>query len=110
MKINSSVAQKITQVLIVAGAFSLASCDKNATNNANDFPKPVMIVHPQPARDAVKRKLSGILNPVETANVSFEVAGKVEAVYFEIGQKFKKGDVLASLDKRVYELNVEQRK
>lgn len=50
------------------------------------------------------RTISGIVAPVETANLSFEVHGKVNSVKVNLGSEVKKGQVLASLDKRNFNL------
>jgi HlyD family secretion protein len=45
---------------------------------------------------------------VRTVMMSFRVSGKIEAVYADEGQKVKKGEVLAVLDKRLYQEYVNQ--
>ena len=50
------------------------------------------------------RIISGIIAPVETANLSFEVFGKIQEVKVSLGSEVKKGQVLASLDKRSFNL------
>jgi len=50
------------------------------------------------------RTISGIIVPVETADLSFEVRGKVQGVKVNLGSEVKKGDILASLDKRSFNL------
>lgn len=43
---------------------------------------------------------SGILKPVEEINVSSKIAGKVEAVYYEVGQEVQQGQILFTLDQK----------
>ncbi|MBT8364359.1 MAG: efflux RND transporter periplasmic adaptor subunit, partial [Deltaproteobacteria bacterium] len=52
------------------------------------------------------RKFSGVVEAADKSSVSFEVAGNVQEVSVNVGDKVSKGDVLAVLDKRTYELNV----
>ena len=52
------------------------------------------------------RKFSGVIEAADKSSVSFEVAGNVQEVRVKVGDKVAKGDVLAVLDKRTYELNV----
>ena len=52
------------------------------------------------------RKFSGVVEAADKSSVSFEVAGNVQEVRVNVGDKVSKGDVLAVLDKRTYELNV----
>ena len=50
------------------------------------------------------RTISGIVASVEMANLSFEVHGKVQEVKVNLGSEVKKGHVLASLNKRSFNL------
>lgn len=52
------------------------------------------------------RKFSGVIEAADKSSVSFEVAGNVQEVSVNVGDKVSKGDVLAVLDKSTYELNV----
>jgi RND family efflux transporter MFP subunit len=52
------------------------------------------------------RKFSGVVEAADKSSVSFEVAGNVQEVRVNVGDKVSKGDVLAVLDKSEYELNV----
>ncbi len=51
---------------------------------------------------------TGSLQADETATVSNEVAGKLAAVYVDFGDRVRKGQVLAELDKRELELQLER--
>jgi RND family efflux transporter MFP subunit len=53
-----------------------------------------------------QRKFPGTIEPVESSQLSFEVDGTVEAVQVDVGDRFKKGDVLAHLDNRPYKLDL----
>ena len=56
------------------------------------------------------RKFPGTVKAVNTASLSFEVGGLVQTVRVDIGDKVKKGWLLAALDKKPFELNVESSK
>lgn len=51
---------------------------------------------------------SGIVRAAESSELSFEVAGNVEQVLVDIGDRVGKGDILATLDKEPYELEVKK--
>lgn len=51
------------------------------------------------------RRLAGIVEPVETASLSFLVSGKVDKVNVKLGESVTLGDQLASLDLRSFTLN-----
>ncbi len=53
-----------------------------------------------------QRKFPGTIEPVDSSQLSFEVDGVVSAVNVDIGDKFKKGDVLAYLDNQSFRLGV----
>lgn len=53
------------------------------------------------------RKFSGIVHATDSANLSFEVSGRMVAVKVDIGNRVKKGQVLAVLDKEPYRLAVD---
>lgn len=53
------------------------------------------------------RKFSGIVRATDSSNLSFEVSGKVEAVYVDVGDPVQKGQRLAVLDKEPYQLDVD---
>jgi RND family efflux transporter MFP subunit len=56
------------------------------------------------------RTLSGIVAPVESTSLSFEVMGKVESVEVKLGDAVKKGQVLAQLNHRSLTLSVKSAK
>jgi RND family efflux transporter MFP subunit len=53
------------------------------------------------------RKFSGIVNAVNSSNLSFEVGGNVKTVHVDIGDRVRKGQILAVLDKESYLLDVD---
>ena len=64
-----------------------------------------IVVQPQ---DAVSiRRVSGLVRAVNRAPLAFEVAGTVAKVMVKSGDRVKKGQVLASLDPRQYQLNLQ---
>ena len=53
------------------------------------------------------RRLSGSVYPVEATNLSFELGGKVEWVKVKLGAAVKRGDELARLDQRHFNLSMQ---
>lgn len=53
------------------------------------------------------RTLSGIIAPVETASLSFEVNGKTESVSVNLGDTVTKGQQLAKLNQRSFNLGLQ---
>ncbi len=52
------------------------------------------------------RKFSGVVEAADSSSISFEVSGNVQEVRVNVGDKVSKGQVLAVLDTRTYQLNV----
>jgi RND family efflux transporter MFP subunit len=52
-------------------------------------------------------KFSGQVTAVDSSGLSFEVAGQVKSVEVDIGNRVKKGQVLAALDPEPYQLEVD---
>ncbi len=52
------------------------------------------------------REFSGVVEAADRSSISFEVSGNVREVRVDVGDKISKGQVLAVLDKRTYNLNV----
>jgi len=53
-------------------------------------------------------ELSGRLEPIEEATVSFEVSGTVNALNVQEGSEVKIGQLLASTDSKIYDLQAQQ--
>ncbi len=58
----------------------------------------------------VERHITGKIQSADATSLSFEVNGVVKSVNVTLGESFRKGDILASLDPKVYQLSLEQRK
>lgn len=56
------------------------------------------------------RNFSGIVRATNSSNLSFEVSGRVETVHVDIGDHVENGQVLATLDKEPYLLDVDAAK
>jgi RND family efflux transporter MFP subunit len=91
-------------------------CSKQAQQGAAEAASRAQAQEPLSIRVATAqtRKLSrtisvtGSLSPDETVTVSAEVAGRLAAIYFDFGQRVKKGEIIAELDKREYTLQYER--
>jgi len=52
------------------------------------------------------RQFSGVVEAADSSSIGFEVSGNIREVRVDVGDKITKGQVLAFLDKRTYNLNV----
>ncbi len=60
-----------------------------------------------PARIA---RLSGVVEPAETADLAFSVDGTIESIEVDLGDLVKRNELLAVLDREPYELTVDVRR
>ena len=54
------------------------------------------------------RRFPSVLQPADVSLLSFEIAGQLKAVGLEVGQKVQLGDLLAEIDPRSLQTQVEQ--
>ncbi|HXN66842.1 MAG TPA: efflux RND transporter periplasmic adaptor subunit [Bradyrhizobium sp.] len=54
------------------------------------------------------RRFPSVLQPVDVSSLSFEIPGQLKAVTLTVGQKVQLGDVLAEIDPRSLQTQVEQ--
>lgn len=90
----------------------LAGCEERPGAQADQPAPPKPIAWTEVTRfDAQQtRRLPGVLRAAQRAPLSFEVSGRVTEVAVEIGESFERGQVLARLDPRSYELALEERR
>lgn len=67
--------------------------------------RPIAWLEVQPSSFDQVRRLSGTIFPVEEANLSFEVVGRVEWVKVKLGDEVKRGQEIARLDQRNFNLS-----
>ncbi len=89
-------------------AVALAACD-GAPEATEPPPRPIAWTTVEQAAVSETRTLSGVVEPVQRAPLSFEVSGRIAAVAVEIGDRFERGEVLAKLDTRTLELARDER-
>jgi len=94
-------------------ALVLAGCSKNepkAEASSTKAPEPLSVKTVVAETRQIDKAISvtGSLIPDETVTSSFEVAGRIAAIYVDFGQSIRKGQVLAELDKQELSLQVER--
>ncbi|MEO0508968.1 MAG: efflux RND transporter periplasmic adaptor subunit [Verrucomicrobiota bacterium] len=92
--------------LTLAGWFSGCSGDQNAAQSAP--PRMVRSVTVTQDADTFQRTFSGKIHSTQETNLSFKVSGTIARVNVQIGDSFKKGDILAELDPAIYKLAAKQ--
>jgi len=101
----------LLSVLIVIFSISIISCKGNKSKNENTsvemlFPVSVDRVE----KKTIERTLSfvGNLESIDKATIVPDISGKLWKIYVDVGERVKKGQVLAELDHRHIDLQLEQ--
>ena len=94
-------------LMIALCTLILGACSEEKT--VQKLVKPVSTMIIGETKTYESRVFSGVVQPSDTTQLSFEVTGKVQEVYFELGEGFEKGQPLAKLDQINYELAVKER-
>lgn len=105
--LNSQVMTRLICALV--STVVLSACQQEVAETPERIRTVKTIVVTERASDQ-QRKFPGTVEPVETSNISFEVDGVVREVRVDVGEKFEKGEVLAVLDKKPFELKVQSAK
>ena len=59
---------------------------------------------------SITKKFPGKLLPIEQSKLAFEIPGKINNIFVDVGDSVKKGDVLAKLDDREASAQLNQAK
>src|SRR5580658_1054876 len=74
--------------------------------------KPVVLTTEQPRYGYISKSVTatGTIEPVDTVNVGCQVSGTINAIYTDYNAKVKKNQLIATLDKSLFEASVNQYK
>jgi membrane fusion protein, multidrug efflux system len=100
----------ITMPLIAGGliAAGLWSCGKGPAKQKAPLIRPVRTIEVSSTGGGRARTFSGVTQAGTEARLSFKVAGTIKALKIKVGQKVKKGQLLAELDGSTIALQVQQ--
>jgi len=97
-------------VCAIAAALALAAlpagCRKPPAEKPAAPVRPVKTMTIQPAGEGLTRAFSGSVRAGQEAELAFRVGGKVERILVQVGDEVDEGRLLASLDRRDYEIAV----
>ena len=86
----------------------LAACDDGATEPVPS-PRPIDWTVVELLQPTAVRTLVGVVQSSQRAPISFEVAGQIDHIAVEIGDRFDAGATLATLDPQNFRLTLEER-
>ena len=92
-------------ILLVAG---LAGCTEPEVKDVELPPRAIKYVKLSQLAKNATRQLAGVVKPGTSANVAFEIKGRVIMMTKNIGDAVKTGELLAKLDPKSIELEVQQ--
>jgi RND family efflux transporter MFP subunit len=92
---------------VTALAPALASCDDAATSASAVPPRPVQVQRVLFASADENREFAGVVRARYETDLGFRVAGKMVARLVNVGDRVQAGDVVARLDPRDLQLQVE---
>lgn len=97
-------------ISLLLTALWLAGCDNKPAASAAPPAPPVTVARPLQKVITEWDEYTGRFTAVETVEVRARVSGFVDSIHFKEGQIVKQGDLLFIIDRRPYEIAVEQAK
>ena len=91
-------------------ALSIAACSESETSQYEELPvRGLITVEIAASEQTTRRRYPGVLEPTEITSLSFEVGGRLQEVNLEVGQRVLKGEALARLDSKQFEIEIENK-
>ena len=85
----------------------LSACNQEPVQET-DIIRPVKYITVRPADSEKRRTFSGAAKAAVESRLSFKIDGTVEALKVKVGDRVRKGDLIAELDSNLYELKVQE--
>ena len=104
MKLSRSVSA-LLGCLILLG---LQACGQKKEETAEQAVRGLRVYKVSATTESRVRRFPSVLQPADISLLSFEIAGQLKAVGLEVGQKVQLGDLLAEIDPRSLQTQVEQ--
>ena len=89
---------------------SVLSACSSEPEAADKPPRPVVTERALSYSGDARGSYTGRLRNAEVSQIGFEVTGTVTRMLVDLGDRFERGDVLAELDARQYDLEIERRR
>lgn len=91
--------------LVIALSLLMACSDE--TPMSSEAVRAIKSITVTERADGQPRRYSGVVEPSDTASISFQVPGNVQKVNVDVGDRVSKGDILSLLDDSTFHLKVE---
>lgn len=96
--------KKFALGLMIVGAFW--ACKTEEVKNQRVLRK-VKVTNVQKDVAVLSKSFSGSLQETKEVSLAFRIAGPIESIYIKEGQYVKKGDLIAEMDKRDYQIQLD---
>lgn len=96
-------------VLVVGGLSILTACSDETTTSSSDGEviRGLKTVLVQEQQQQTVRRFPSVLQAAQVTTLSFETPGKLEAIDLSVGQLVSKGEIVASLDRKALEIQLD---
>ncbi|PIE47914.1 MAG: hypothetical protein CSA42_01155 [Gammaproteobacteria bacterium] len=107
---------KLKNIILInfIGLALLLGCNTDKKDNTKDEnaipPKIVAWLTLSEGDTNNQRLLAGVVTAAERTQLSFQAQGQVQTIHIKVGESFQKGQVLATLDKTNYRLQLQRAK
>ena len=101
---------RLLHLLLIPISISLLACSQDAPEEVREAIRPVKIFQVRSSDALMLRKFPAQVHSAEQAELAFRVAGELQRLPATAGQDVRRGDVLAVLDPRDYQILVDDRK
>lgn len=92
--------------VIIGIYFLLTACQEAPPPKVQEQIRALKTITINQLASAQTRTFSGVVQAADSTRLSFEIGGKVQDIRFNVGDRVIKGEILASLDRNPYELDV----
>ena len=97
------------RLLVCAGlVLALQACSEKKQEGSEQPVRGLRAYKVSAKSESRVRRFPSVLQPADVSSLSFEIAGQLKAVALTVGQKVQLGDVLAEIDPRSLQTQVEQ--
>ena len=105
--INHKIMRYLQTIALLLATAGLMSCGSGEKNKTNDTVHSVEVITPMESSVDDSWQFTGTVKSNQEINLGFKTPGQIIAVYVKEGQHISKGQLLARLDAKDYQLGVD---
>lgn len=105
MRRRRSVSGCLTCLVLLLG---LTGCSEKQANRSDLLVRGLRVYKVSARAESRVRRFPSVLQPSDVSGLSFEIAGQLKVINLEVGQKVQMGEVLAEIDPRSLQTQVDQ--